>query len=124
MKKLVRTLDEEGRYEVETSGFVLDRFGHRYDLDGRFSFVVAQPLDLDLGMFTGTPLTVGESITPVVHVRPPMPAEVTIRLRHFPNSLEEKEELVVVQGQANRFGYFRRLIQPCASPNLVSTSLT
>lgn len=102
----VRTLDEDGRYEVETSGFVLDRFGHRYDLGGRFSFVVARPLDLDLGMFTGTPLTVGESITPVVHVRPPMPAEITMRLRHFPNSLEEKEKLAVVEGEANRFGYF------------------
>jgi len=102
----VRTLDEDGRYTVETSGFVVDRFGHRYDLGGRFTFVVARPLDLDLGMFTGTPLTVGESIAPVVHVRPPMPAEITMRLRHFPNSLKEREKVLVLRGQANRFGYF------------------
>jgi hypothetical protein len=102
----VRTLDEDGRYEVETSGFIFDRFGHRYDLGGRFSFVVARPLDLDLGMFAGTPLTVGESITPVIHVRPPMAAEITMRLRHFPHSLQEREEVLLLKGQANRFGYF------------------
>jgi len=102
----VRTLDEDGRYTVETSGFVLDRFGHRYDLGGRFTFVVAQPFDLDLGMFTGTPLTVGDSITPVVHVRPPLPADITMRLRHYPNSLKEKETIRVLKGRANRFGYF------------------
>jgi hypothetical protein len=105
-QEFVRTLDEDGRYTIETSGFVFDRFGHRYDLGGRFSFVVARPLDLDLGMFTGTPLTVGESITPVVHVRPPMAAEITMRLRHFPNSLKEREKVLLLKGQANRFGYF------------------
>ncbi len=105
-QQFIRTLDEDGRYTAETSGFVLDRFGHRYDLGGRFSFVVARPLDLDLGMFSGTPLTVGESITPVVHVRPPIPAEITVRLRHFPNSLKEREKVMVLKGQANRFGYF------------------
>lgn len=117
-REFVRTLDEDGRYTVETSGYVVDRFGHRYDLGGRFSFVVARPFDLDLGMFAGTPLVVGESIAPVVHVRPPLPADITMRVRHFPNSSKEREQVRVVKGRANRFGYFApadppvRLIQP------------
>lgn len=105
-RAFIQTLHEDGRYTAQTSGFVLDRFGHLYDLRGRFSFVVARPLDLDLGMFSGTPLVGNQSISPVVHVRPPLPADVTIRLRHFPNSEKRSEQVRVVQGQANRFGYF------------------
>ncbi len=105
-QEFLRVLEEDGVYTVETSGYVLDRFGHRYDLASRFSFTIARPFDLDLGMFTGTPLTVGESITSVVHVRPPLEAEVCLRLRHFPDSRHDREQVQTVRGRANRFGYF------------------
>ncbi len=105
-QEFLRTLDEDGEYSVETSGYIEDRFGHHYDLGSRFAFVVARPFDLDLGLLTGTPLTVGESIAPVVHVRPPLAADVTMRLRHDPYSQGRKEQVQTVQGRANRFGYF------------------
>ena len=64
-------------------------------------------------MFAGTPLVLDESITPVVHVRPPMPAEITVRLRHFPNSAKRTSRSGWCTGGPIASATSRRPIRRC-----------
>jgi hypothetical protein len=50
---------------------------------------------------------VGDHFARGVHVFPPVPAEVEVRLVHMPLSEPADAQLFSVQGQANRFGYFQ-----------------
>ncbi|HET7090634.1 MAG TPA: hypothetical protein VFL17_18535, partial [Anaerolineae bacterium] len=54
-----------------------------------------------------TPYQQGDAFAPGLHVFPPLPANVTVKLTHLPYSDPAQARVVTVTGQANRFGYFQ-----------------
>ena len=98
--------DEYGQYVVIMEGWVQDATGTTYRGGGTYDVYVAETLDLDLGTFLNTPFEVGDVMSPVVHVRPGVPADVQIDLTLFPNSSTKDVLSQTVTGQANPFGYF------------------
>ncbi len=95
-----------GHYVVTMQGWLQDAGGTKYHGGGAYDVYVAKTLDLDLGTFLGTPFQVGDEMSPVVHVRPMVPAEVQVDLKLFPNSEAKKLIQRTVSGRANAYGYF------------------
>ncbi len=94
----------DGRYRIEMKGEVEDVHGLLWQGGGTYDVDVGRVLDLDTGTFLSTPFEVGDAMSPVVHVRPPVPAEVEVDLRLV--TAGGKEIRRKVTGRANRFGYF------------------
>ena len=95
-----------GHYVVNMRGWVQDATGITYAGGGSYDLYVAEPLDLDLGTFLNTPFEVGDVMSPVVHTRPGVPADVTVDFKLFPNSNPAKVIAKTLSGRANRYGYF------------------
>lgn len=104
--KLNRQFDQFGRHIIEVNGTVKDIWGNEYTGGGTYGIYIAKPLDMDLGVFHGTPFEVGDVYSPVVHVLPGIPADVEIRFRLFVNSDKDNVIEKVITGKANKFGYF------------------
>ena len=98
--------DQYGQYVVTMEGWIQDATGITYRGGGSYDVYVAETLDLDLGTFLNTPFEVGDVMSPVVHVRPGVPANVQIDLKLFPDSSTEDVLSTTVTGEANAFGYF------------------
>lgn len=98
--------DQFGRHTVHLDGTLRSARGDDFILEGTYDFWVAEPLDLSLGTFEGTPLEVGDDWNPVVTVEPGVPADITIEVAHYVDGDPDKLESHVVSGTANRFGYF------------------
>lgn len=99
-------LDDYGEYVITLDGSVRDIYGDTFSISGEYSVFIAETLDIETGVFPGTPFEVGDQFSPSVIVQPGVPAEVTVTLQHYPNSIKNDRIETVVSGVANRFGYF------------------
>ena len=97
---------EYGEYKVSLSGTVLDMDGREYSLNGDFSILRAEPLDLEYGVMPGTPFEIGDHFSPQLIIQPGVPAKVEITVAHYPNSDPTLVETTKFSGFANRFGYY------------------
>ena len=95
-----------GRYVVQMEGWVQDATGITYSGGGSYDVYVAETLKLDLGTFLNTPFEEGDTMSPVVHTRPGVPADVTVDFKLFPNSSTRGVISKTITGRANRYGYF------------------
>ena len=100
------TLDEYGEYRITLDGFVTDIFGQELKISGSYSVYIAELIDMETGVFPGTPFEVNDSYSPTVILQPGVPAEVTVSISHFPNSSAEALVGKTFSGDANRFGYY------------------
>ena len=98
--------EETGLHRVSVSGELITLWGTTLEIDGTFEIWVAEPLDVNLGTFEGTPLAVGDSWSPVVHIEPGVPAAVVVDITHYPNGDAGAAETFHGEGMANAFGYF------------------
>ena len=97
---------EYGDYKINVVGTVLDMEGREYSLNGDFTVVKAEPLDLEHGVMPGTPFEIGDSFSPQLIVQPGVPAKVEMTVSHYPNSDPALVERAKFTGFANRFGYY------------------
>ncbi len=95
-----------GKYIVTMRGYIEDVWGNRYQGGGDYELWVAHRLTFATSVKPGTPFEVGNSYSPAVIIHPPCPAVVTVDVKLFRNSSKKDVKHVVVQGIANRFGYF------------------
>ncbi|MEK6374264.1 MAG: hypothetical protein AABO58_16375 [Acidobacteriota bacterium] len=103
----LRTLDpsfeisfnEDGRHTVTVDGTVDDLWGTAWRAGGTYEIDVARPLVIDSAVIPMTPFEVSNQILPAVHLAPPVPADVDVRVRHGSRSAR-------FTGKANRFGHF------------------
>lgn len=100
------SFDQYGLHTITMTGSIDDIYGTRYEAGGTYEVYVAKALDLEFGVFPNTPFEVGDVFAPSVIVQPGIPADVEVRVTHYPNSDPEQKVESVVFGQANRFGYF------------------
>ncbi|MDX1614259.1 MAG: hypothetical protein R3300_08105, partial [Candidatus Promineifilaceae bacterium] len=100
------TFAKRGYHLIEMSGWLEDVWGNRYEGGGTYEVWVAHPLDLDPGILPGTPLAVHDPVNLTVQLNPRVPAYVNTVIRHFPDSDPGRMQIHVLEGWANRFGYF------------------
>ena len=98
--------DQYGRHSVRVDGTLLSSRGDEFVIEGTYDIWVAEPLDLSLGVFEGTPLEVGDEWNPTVVVEPGVPADITIDIAHYVDGDRDKRRNHTITGAANRFGYF------------------
>ena len=98
--------DQFGRHTVHLDGTLLSSRGDQFVIQGTYDIWVAEPLDMSLGVFEGTPLEVGDEWNPTVIVEPGVPAEITIDIAHYPDGDPGQRQNHSVTGTANQFGYF------------------
>jgi len=101
------TFDQDGPHTIELSGSVSDVHGNVYAISGTYDLVVARVLDIDPGQLPTTPYEQGDVFNPGLHVFPPVPAEVTVKVTQMPNSNPSIAVTDVITGVANRFGIFQ-----------------
>jgi hypothetical protein len=100
--------EQYGLHTVTMDGAVDDIWGTRYRGGGTYEVWVAEHLDLETGVFANTPFEVGDAFSPTVIVQPGVPAEVEITISHYPQSDPAQKVTHVIEGKANRFGYFHQ----------------
>jgi hypothetical protein len=100
------TFDQFGHHQVEMSGSVEDPWGNTYAGGGTYDLWVAHPLDIDPGFLPGTPLTEGAAFNPALQLYPRVPAEVALKVSHYPDSNPDFREVYILTGRANNYGYF------------------
>ena len=98
---------QDGPHVITLDGHVRDMFGNTYAIAGTYDVDVARILDLDPAQLPTTPYKQGDAFAPGLHVYPPVPAEVTIKLVQMPDSDPARAITDTITGQANRFGYFQ-----------------
>jgi hypothetical protein len=103
---LLVDLDQYGLYKVTLSGSVKTLWGQDLVFRGTYELWAAEPLDLKLGTFEGTPLAVGDEWSPAVVVEPGVPAEVTVSIDHYLAGDPAQKQTYTATGKANQFGYF------------------
>jgi hypothetical protein len=101
------SFDQYGPHTIVISGSVDDVYGNTYPISGTYDVVVARVLDLDPAQLPTTPYEQGDAFAPGLHIFPPVPADVNVRLVQMPNSDPSQAITTTVTGQANRFGYFQ-----------------
>jgi len=101
------SFDQYGPHTVVLSGSVDGVYGNTYPISGTYDVFVARVLDLDPAQLPTTPYEQGDAFASGLHLFPPVPAEVSVRLVQMPNSDPGQAITRTVTGQANRFGYFQ-----------------
>jgi hypothetical protein len=86
---------------------VQDIYGRTYPIFGTYDVYVARVLDIDSAQLPTTPYMVGDAFAPGVHLFPPVPAEVNVRLTKVTYSDLTQAVTEIVSGQANEYGYFQ-----------------
>ncbi|MBN1963428.1 MAG: hypothetical protein JW910_02205, partial [Anaerolineae bacterium] len=109
------TFDQYGQHVIMLEGMVADVHGNVYPIQNTYEVTVARVLDLDPGQLPTTPYVQGDAFSPGLHIFPPVPADVTIRLLHLPNSDPAQAVEHVIEGRANRYGVF----QPAAGTRII-----
>lgn len=99
--------DQDGLHTIHLSGEVEDIFGNSYPIDSTYDLMIARILDIDPAQLPTTPYMQGDAFAPGLHVFPPLPAQVSIRVVHMPYSDPAQAITSTITGQANRFGYFQ-----------------
>jgi hypothetical protein len=112
------TFTQDGPHVITLDGEIEDMFGNSHDIAGTYDVDVARILDLDPAQLPTTPYKQGDAFAPGLHIFPPVPAAVTIKWVHLPNSDPARAVTRVLSGQANRFGYF----QPAVGTELIMNS--
>ena len=98
--------EQYGQYRATVTGALQTIWGDEIQIAGHYDFWVAEPLDLSLGTFEGTPLEVGDVLSPVVVVEPGVPADIEIVVDHFVDGDVDQHEQFRIVGTANALGYF------------------
>lgn len=101
------SFDQYGPHVIIVEGGVEDVFGNFYPMFGTYEILVARLLDLDPAQLPSTPYQQGDAFAPGIHVFPPVPADVFVRLVQMPFSDPEQAITSTVVGAANRYGYFQ-----------------
>ena len=99
--------EQYGPHTIVIEGQVEDVYGNAYPIYGTYEVIVARALDLDPAQLPTTPYVQGDAFAPGLHVFPPVPAEVTMQVMQLPFSDLGAANVVTIDGQANRFGYFQ-----------------
>lgn len=99
--------DQYGMHLLTVSGSVEDIYGNSFAIEGSYQVMIARILDLDPAQLPTMPYMQGDAFAPGLHVFPPVPADVSVRLTHLPNSNPDQAFVTTLTGQANRFGYFQ-----------------
>ena len=98
--------EQFGRHTVHLDGTLLSSRGDQFIIQGTYQIWVAEPLDMSLGVFEGTPLEIDDAWNPTVVVEPGVPADITIDIAHYVDGDTDKRQNFSITGTANRFGYF------------------
>jgi hypothetical protein len=101
------SFDQYGPHEILVVGEVDDIYGNTYLINSTYDVNVARVLDLDPGQLPTMPYVQGDTFARGLHLYPPFPADVTVRLVQMPFSDPSQAITSTVSGQANRFGYFQ-----------------
>ncbi len=101
------SFDQYGSHTIVLGGEVRDIYGNVYPIDGTYEFLVARVLDLDPAQLPTTPYEQGDAFAPGLHLFPPVPGDVEIKLTQLPNSDPGGAIVNTITGTANRFGYFQ-----------------
>ncbi|MGD2105923.1 MAG: hypothetical protein PVJ55_12505, partial [Anaerolineae bacterium] len=109
---------QDGRHTIALRGNVSDIHGNVYPISGTYDLVVARVLDIDPGQLPTTPHEQGDAFNPGLHVFPPGPAEITVKVTQMPHSDPQLAITDVITGRANRFGIF----QPSVAEPIVMTA--
>ena len=112
------TFDQYGLHIISLTGFVEDIYRNEYPIDVTYEVMIARVLDIDSAQLPTTPYEQGDAFAPGLHLFPPVPADVEVRLIHLPNSNPAKAQETVITGQANKYGYF----QPPAGTQIIFDS--
>ncbi|MDT8306279.1 MAG: hypothetical protein RRC07_10105 [Anaerolineae bacterium] len=99
--------EQYGPHTISLHGVVADIYGNEYVIGGTYDVMIARILDLDPAQLPTTPYQQGDAFAPGLHLFPPVPAHVTVRLLQLPNSDPGAAMETIVEGQANRFGIFQ-----------------
>jgi hypothetical protein len=97
--------EQYGRHTIELRGSVDDLWDQRYMGGGTYEVLIAELLDMQPGVLSGTPFEVGDTLYPGLQVMPGVPADVTVTARVYPLDGGAVIERTFT-GQANRYGYF------------------
>ncbi|MBN1964439.1 MAG: hypothetical protein JW910_07320, partial [Anaerolineae bacterium] len=96
---------QDGRHEIRVEVTVRDMQGHTYTGGGTYVVWIAETLSLLPGVLPGTPFEVGDTFAPALTVLPAFPADVTLRVQHYP--LDGSEPVSYgVEGRASEYGHF------------------
>ena len=95
--------EQFGEYEIELTGHVEDTTGHRYAGGGTYRVLIANHLDFSPGVLSGTSFHVGDTFFLGGRVSPPVPAELTGKLKIYTDDDVIEHEF---SGQADKYGYF------------------
>ncbi len=106
LSSLLVDFDQYGKYKIALSGSLKTLWGQDLTIRGTYDIWVAEPLDLKLGVFEGTPLEVGDEWSPVVVVEPGVQADVTLNIDHYVDGDSAKKQTYTAAGKSNQFGYF------------------
>jgi len=101
------TFDQYGEHTIQLSGFVEDIYGNEFPIDNTFQVTIARVLDIDPAQLPTTPYQQGNSFAPGLHLFPPVPADIEVRVVHMPYSNPGAAITKTYTGKANRFGYFQ-----------------
>ena len=101
------SFEQYGPHVITLSGQIKDIYGRSYEIDGTYDIEVARVLDIDPAQLPTTPYVQGDAFAPGLHVFPPVPAEVSVKLTHMPYSDLAQAFTTIVSGQANKYGYFQ-----------------
>ena len=110
--------DQYGHHVIFMFGEIHDIYGSRYAIQSTYDVTVARILDLDPAQLPTTPYEQGDAFAPGLHLFPPVPADVTVRLVQMPDSDPTQATTSTITGQANQFGYF----QPSAGTEIRLTA--
>jgi hypothetical protein len=95
-----------GKYEINLTGEMYDRFGNKYEAGGTYEAWVAIPLTFSTGVKPGNPMYVGQHYALAATINPPVPADVTATVTFYPATHPQDAVKTVYKGKAQRFGYF------------------
>lgn len=96
----------DGEHVIEAEGVARDRAGNAFRIGGTYRVLVAEPMDLDLGMLPGTPLAAGDYVDRAIQVHPPVPAEIAYRFRAWTGPDATLTLDSWTRGNASAFGWF------------------
>lgn len=106
------TFDQYGHHVISMTGYIDDVWGNRYTGGGTYDVWVAKLLDIDPGVLPGTPLAVGDTFNPAMQFYPRVPAAVTMKITHYPESDKAQEQIYTLAGTANDYGFFNDVSSP------------
>ena len=101
------SFEQYGPHVITLAGGVEDVYGNTYAIEGTYELTIARVLDLDPAQLPTTPYVEEDAFAPGMHIFPPVPAEVEVRLVQMPYSDPAQAITTTIHGQANRFGYFQ-----------------